>query len=392
MIEYKAANAASHKIAVTATATSLFSLMDTAGSVTTNAALLGDCDSFILAVEGTSIRILMDGNTPTASNGFLLSTGTYKFIGKDLAQALLIRVGGSNIACSVTTGTSTMGEEESYDGAGSAAGAVEGTAVLSTGEVGANKYLREDGDGTSSWQTVAGGGDVSKVGTPVNNQVGVWTGDGTLEGEADLTYDGTNLNLVTAKNFQIAGATVLADAAGTTTLSNIDAIDATTETTLEAAIDSLTNLVATGALDAGSISSNFGNIDNGASTLDSGASTLASLTVTAETSFGGAAGFPAQSSTGDGTTTIDWGLGNKYNFTFGAQNDTFTFTAPTSPGNFILKMVQDGTGSRTATWPATVKWPAGTAPTLTTAGGGIDIISFYYDGTNYYGNSSLAFA
>lgn len=47
------------------------------------------------------------------------------------------------------------------------------------------------GDGT--WSTPAGGGDVSKVGTPVDNQVGVWTGDGTLEGDADLTFDGTVL-------------------------------------------------------------------------------------------------------------------------------------------------------------------------------------------------------
>jgi len=69
-------------------------------------------------------------------------------------------------------------------------GAVEGTAVLSTGEVGGTKFLREDGDGTCSWQTPSGGGDVSKVGTPVDNQVGVWTGDGTIEGDAGLTWDG----------------------------------------------------------------------------------------------------------------------------------------------------------------------------------------------------------
>lgn len=46
--------------------------------------------------------------------------------------------------------------------------------------------LTEVGSGT-------GGGDVYKVGTPVNNQVGVWTGNGTIEGDADLTFDGTNL-------------------------------------------------------------------------------------------------------------------------------------------------------------------------------------------------------
>lgn len=34
---------------------------------------------------------------------------------------------------------------------------VEGTDILSTGEVGGTKYLREDGDGTCSWQTVVGG-------------------------------------------------------------------------------------------------------------------------------------------------------------------------------------------------------------------------------------------
>ena len=33
----------------------------------------------------------------------------------------------------------------------------EGTEILSTGETGGTKYLREDGDGTSSWQAVASG-------------------------------------------------------------------------------------------------------------------------------------------------------------------------------------------------------------------------------------------
>lgn len=39
----------------------------------------------------------------------------------------------------------------------------------------------------------SGSGDVTKVGTPVNNQIGVWTGDGTIEGDADLTWDGSTL-------------------------------------------------------------------------------------------------------------------------------------------------------------------------------------------------------
>lgn len=38
----------------------------------------------------------------------------------------------------------------------------EGTSILSTGEVGGTKFLREDGDGTSSWQT-SGGGSLTLV-------------------------------------------------------------------------------------------------------------------------------------------------------------------------------------------------------------------------------------
>ena len=94
------------------------------------------------------------------------------------------------------------------------------------------------------------------------------------------------------------------------------------------------------------------------------------------------------SSTAD---TIDWTAGNKQKSTL-TGNCTFTFTAPSGPCNLILKLVQDGTGSRTVTWPATVKWPEGTAPTLSTAANSVDIVSFYYDGTNYHGQASLAFA
>lgn len=33
------------------------------------------------------------------------------------------------------------------------------------------------------------------MGTPVDNQVGVWTGDGTIEGTTGLTYDGSTLGI-----------------------------------------------------------------------------------------------------------------------------------------------------------------------------------------------------
>ena len=91
------------------------------------------------------------------------------------------------------------------------------------------------------------------------------------------------------------------------------------------------------------------------------------------------------------TDTIDWIEGNKQKSTL-TGNVTYTFTDPSNPCNLILKVVQDGTGSRTVTWPASVKWPSGTAPTLTTSASATDIIAFYFDGTNYFGVDSLNFS
>lgn len=103
--------------------------------------------------------------------------------------------------------------------------------------------------------------------------------------------------------------------------------------------------------------------------------------------------FDAEVDNGNSGTadTIDWGAGNKQKSTL-TGNVTYTFTAPSGPCNLLLKLVQDATGSRTATWPATVKWPSGTAPTLTTTANAIDIVTFYYDGTNYYGQTGLNFS
>jgi hypothetical protein len=73
-------------------------------------------------------------------------------------------------------------------------------------------------------------------------------------------------------------------------------------------------------------------------------------------------------------------------------NCTFTMPTATAGKSFILICTQDGTGSRTATFTG-VKFPGGTAPTLTTtATTGIDIISFVANGTSWFGNAALAFA
>ena len=68
---------------------------------------------------------------------------------------------------------------------------------------------------------------------------------------------------------------------------------------------------------------------------------------------------------------------------------TYTFSNPASTGNassFTLKIIQDST-ARAITWPSSVDWAGGTAPTLTGTNNGVDVFTFYTidGGTTYYG-------
>ena len=93
----------------------------------------------------TYISQLVDTN-PTSSDPVSQGDDHLRLI-KEVLQAQFTTLG----AAAVTT---TAAELNLLDGKTTLA--PEGTAVLSTGESGATKFLREDGDGTSSWQTPAG--------------------------------------------------------------------------------------------------------------------------------------------------------------------------------------------------------------------------------------------
>jgi len=69
-------------------------------------------------------------------------------------------------------------------------------------------------------------------------------------------------------------------------------------------------------------------------------------------------------------------------------NCTFTFPTATTGESFTLLLRQDGTGGRTVTWPANVRWPGGTAPTITSTASRQDKYVFTADGTNWYGSNA----
>jgi hypothetical protein len=75
--------------------------------------------------------------------------------------------------------------------------------------------------------------------------------------------------------------------------------------------------------------------------------------------------------------TINWNDGNTQILTL-TGNCTLTLSNPQAGGRYLLILIQDGTGSRTVTWPSTVKWSNATAPTLTTAASSVDLVTLAY--------------
>ena len=89
-----------------------------------------------------------------------------------------------------------------------------------------------------------------------------------------------------------------------------------------------------------------------------------------------------------GAVTIDWNAGNTQHCVL-TGNVTFTFSNGQSGGSYKLVLKQGGTGSYTVTWPASVRWGSGVAPTLTTTVGKTDYAGFFYNGVDstYDGNA-----
>jgi len=82
--------------------------------------------------------------------------------------------------------------------------------------------------------------------------------------------------------------------------------------------------------------------------------------------------------TSGATETLDLEAGNVFDLTL-TDNCTLTFSNPPASGtsgSFTLILRQDGTGSRTVTWPGSVDWAAATAPTLTTDASAVDVLTF----------------
>jgi hypothetical protein len=236
----------------------------------------------------------------------------------------------------------------------------------------------------------------------------VLEGEHATDGQVDVNIGAGSASMTTiAGDLDIDGDTITSagaleiDAGGDVTITGQDAaIDATKKLYLDGGGDTYITESSADVLDV--------HVGSATAAMKIEENATYGRAVSFETS---GVGFTQQSITAVGTdvtTAIGFRESNKIFLTFGSGNMTnlrIFFTKASSNCTLVLR--QDASGSRTVTnWQvfesdgtaaagdANVKWPGGTAPTLSTGANAIDIISFYWDATNQvaYGVASLNFS
>lgn len=94
------------------------------------------------------------------------------------------------------------------------------------------------------------------------------------------------------------------------------------------------------------------------------------------------------------TVTFDLVTSKMFTLTAGdavGASRTLAVSNVTTGQGFMIRIVQGGSGSKTVVWWSGIKWPSGTAPTLTTTANSIDAFGFVCTATNTYDGYFLGF-
>lgn len=108
-----------------------------------------------------------------------------------------------------------------------------------------------------------------------------------------------------------------------------------------------------------------------------------SNTFSGVTTFAGAVKQTLTSDSDGATVTFDMNVTNLHTVTLGG-NRTLALSNTSAGQVFLIRLVQDATGSRTVTWFSTIKWAGGSAPTLTTTANKADTFGFICTSSGNY--------
>ena len=297
----------------------------------------------------TYISQLVDTN-PTTSDPVSQGDDHLRLI-KSVLQDQFTTLG----AAAVTT---TAAELNLLDGVTTLA--PEGTAVLSTGESVTTKFLRTDGDGTSSWQiptgtTYTAGEGLELTGTSFATDL---LSNGGLEIQSAELSVAQGISQYDVAQF---AAGVVDD----------DFLRISTTSVEGRSASEVLSDIAALPLAGGTMTGTIACADQliARPELKDYSETKTALVAAA-------------------SIAIDISTGNVFTIT-PDQNTTFTFTNPSPTGKscaFTLIWTQDSS-DRTISWPATVDWPGGSAPDVTSGSAKIDVYTFFTldAGTIWYG-------
>ena len=155
--------------------------------------------SSIIVSDVTSGRVLLGGtsgaivdNTDFTFNGTVLEAPQVSSSAGMSASAFHIPAGELGTGDVSVSGTPADNYVSVWTDAntieGSTALTFNGSTLSASTSVSASSFYA-DGE-------LIGHGDVHTTGTPANNQLAVWTNSDTLEGDSDLTWDGTGLKVI----------------------------------------------------------------------------------------------------------------------------------------------------------------------------------------------------
>ena len=234
------------------------------------------------------------------------------------------------------------------------------------------------------------------TGTPVNNQLAVWTSAAIIEGDAGLTWDGSILlttGAFTGVSLNLTALTnqIVLDSDGTFTGTiTMAGLGASRVYTFPDANITVGNVSNTGTPVNNQLAVwTTATVVEGDANLTWDATTLSvtNVTITNDLNLSGgvAHGIEFDNGLAGAADTIDWNAGNTQRSTLD-ENTTYTFTDPPGPARLVLRIIQDAGGTNTVAWPASVEWEGGSAPVISAGANAVDVVSFYHDGTTYYGS------
>ncbi len=307
--------------------TSGFGTIDTGSSTITTTGLItgGSLDIDDVVINGTTIGHTDDTDLMTVADGVLTVAGEVSMTTLD--------IGGTNVTSTaaelnILDGVTATATELNYSDTGAAVGTVVASKVVTAD---ANKDVASFRNITLTGELDAGSLDVS----------GDADIDGTLEADA-MTLNGTAITTVATLSTGISNGNlpVFTSGAADNDFLRIDGTSIEGRSASEvlsdisaapAAGDS--NIVTTGALNSGSITSGFGSIDNGSSAITTtGVITGGTLEATADTSAGDNAAIGYTAAEG----LILTGQGSTSDITVKNDADATVFTVPTGTDDILF--------------------------------------------------------